>query len=446
MNPGQPSVRPPATASRRPRGVAALTVVMVLFFVMAMVAAYTNRNLIFEQRIATNSYRANRALEAADAGVEWTVAMLNGGRIDANCAPSTNVADTDFRRRYHTDAPPNVNGEGGYDVVWGNVSNDRVYPACVNRVGVLSCICPTMGAATPAFGGVGDGLGSAFRIEFLRPGNAVRPGAIEFAARGCASVGEGASACTAQTHTTLPNVDGLSGALTTVGLVRALPVPPIAALTAGSTITAAALRAVNSDPATGLAVHAGAAIEPPAANVVYVGPAGSSADPRLQNDPALSALRVEANDGWFRKMFGMDPTTYQRQPAVIRVDCTANCNLAALTATLDGFPRNPIWVTGNLDIDTATDIGSAADPVMLIVTGQLTVSGNARITGFVHANSIVWAATAANAEVRGAMVATTTFNAAGLATLAYDRPLLDLISLRYGSFVRTPGSWNLILR
>ena len=45
---------------QRRHGLAALTVVMILFFVMAMVAAYTNRNLIFEQRIATNSYRGQR--------------------------------------------------------------------------------------------------------------------------------------------------------------------------------------------------------------------------------------------------------------------------------------------------------------------------------------------------------------------------------------------------
>ncbi len=81
-----PVIRPRPNLLLTPgRGVAALTVVMVLFFVMALVAAYTNRNLVFEQRISANSYRATRALEAADAGVEWTLAMLNGGRATANC-------------------------------------------------------------------------------------------------------------------------------------------------------------------------------------------------------------------------------------------------------------------------------------------------------------------------------------------------------------------------
>ena len=421
---------------------------MILFFVMAMVAAYTNRNLIFEQRIATNSYRANRALEAADAGVEWTVAMLNGGRINANCQPSTTITDNDFRHRYHTDALFDANGKpGGYDTAWAEAPNNQVYPACVNREAVLSCVCPRVGVAVAAMGGVADGQGSAFRIEFFRPGNAVRPGAMEFAARGCASVGEGAGACTSQTND-LPTVDGLSGALTTVGLVRALPILPIAALTAGTSITGAMLSITNADAATGLAVHAGVGAPAPSADVVYRGPAGSSGIAWLPVDTTLNQLRIEANDRWFRKMFGMDPATYQRQPAV-RI-CTNGCTTASLTNILLGYPRNPIWLVGDLDLDLnlapAGELGTAQNPVMLIVTGRLTISGTAVITGFVHANNIVWAAGAAGARVRGAMVAQDTFAAASLATLDYDRAALDIISLRYGSFVRVPGSWNLIFR
>jgi hypothetical protein len=438
------AVHLPGRRVHRRKGIAALTVVMVLFFVMAMVAAYTNRNLIFEQRIATNSYRANRALQAVDGGVEWTLAQLNGGRINANCQPSTTVTDSDFRRRYHTDAPANANGEGGYDVAWGGVVANRVYPACVNREGVLSCICPTVGVAAPAIGGVADGLGSAFRVEFIRPGNAVRPGAIEFATRGCASVGFGSSSCTSQTHDDLPTVDGLSGALTTIGLVRALPVAPIAALTAGTSITGADLSITNADATTGLAAHA-ANLPAPSARVVYQGPAGSSVN-AWWVDPMLTTLRAEANDGWFRKMFGMDPATFQLQPAVRRVDCSGGCNSASLTNVLLGYPRNPIWVTGDLDLNTAGLLGTAADPVMLIVTGQLTISAGIVITGFLHANNTVWAPGASAASVQGAVVTKDGFAAASLATIVYNRAALDIISLRYGSFVRAPGGWNLFLR
>ena len=49
-------------------GAASLVVVLMLFFVIALVSAYTSRNLIFEQRTANNQYRSTQALEAAEAG------------------------------------------------------------------------------------------------------------------------------------------------------------------------------------------------------------------------------------------------------------------------------------------------------------------------------------------------------------------------------------------
>ena len=84
------------------RGAAALIVVLLLFFIISLVAAYAGRNLIFEQRTSTNQYRATQAFEAAEAGLEWAVAMLNGGRVTADCIPPdpVDVAQPSFRQRY----------------------------------------------------------------------------------------------------------------------------------------------------------------------------------------------------------------------------------------------------------------------------------------------------------------------------------------------------------
>ena len=116
--------------------------------------------------------------------------------------------------------------------------------------------------------------------------------------------------------------------------------------------------------------------------------------------------------------------------------------MAALANTLLGHPRNPIWVDGNLDIDVAGDLGSATEPRLIIVTGTLTVSANATLRGFFHANRVDWNSVA---SVDGALVSATSFNAAAgaNATMVYNKPLLDIIRLRYGSFVRAPGGWNL---
>lgn len=424
------------------RGVAALTVVMILFFVMALVAAYTNRNLLFEQRISANSYRSNRALEAADAGVEWTVAMLNAGRIDGNCRPTNNAAFGDFRSRYlvRVDTAVNVvGGEGGFDLPWGATTANRVYPACIVRDGALRCICPVLGAATPDIGAPADGIGSAFRIAFFLPGNAVRAGAMQFTSRGCSNPGSGSDSCFAQKDA-MPVVDGVSAALTTVGLLRALPVAPLAPLTAGQKVLngGGKLVVVNRDTQTdGLTVRAGGDIE---ADTTDFSRLKTGVDTWKKFDPNLEADAAAANQGWFRAMFAMDPATYRQQPAVVRLDCAAGCTMTQLTDALASNPRNPIWAEGNLNLGTAGALGSAANPLMLIVTGTLTVAANVNVTGFVHAQQVNWNSLA---SLQGALVSATSFSATAEARLTYDKAVLDTIRLEYGSFVRTPGSWNL---
>ena len=71
-------IRPPMRRGHGPRrGAASLVVVMILFFIITLVAAYTSRNLLFEQRTSANQYRATLAFETADAGIEWAIARLN---------------------------------------------------------------------------------------------------------------------------------------------------------------------------------------------------------------------------------------------------------------------------------------------------------------------------------------------------------------------------------
>ena len=93
----------PAAAANRQRqlGAASLAVVLMLFFVIALVSAYTSRNLIFEQRTSVNQYRSTMAFEAAEAGLAWATALLNGGRIGNNCTEATSApASTSFSQRY----------------------------------------------------------------------------------------------------------------------------------------------------------------------------------------------------------------------------------------------------------------------------------------------------------------------------------------------------------
>jgi hypothetical protein len=85
----------------RQRGAAALFITSMLFLAMALTALLVNRNLVFEQRSATNQYRATQAFEAAEAGLEWATAQLNNPeKLGTDCRPSADDAARTFRQWY----------------------------------------------------------------------------------------------------------------------------------------------------------------------------------------------------------------------------------------------------------------------------------------------------------------------------------------------------------
>jgi len=436
------------SAPDRVRGLAALSVVMVLFFIMALVAAYTNRNLVFEQRVAANSYRSEQALVAADGAVDWTLQMLNSGRVTMACQPSGNAADSPPRERYLSRVE-----DGGYSPL--GVSTDPLFMSCVVRDAAVTCVCPTSDTPDPSPHAVKDwpvnAGGSGFRVQLQSPGAGARAGVVIASVRGCGTPGTGDTSCAAATDR--PEADGIVLVRQTLGLVRALPVPPVAALTTGGAVTApgAALRASNPDSATGMSVHSGGAIDVGGGSQ-FSGPAGSSDDGRLANDATLSALvPVSANrflpsDAFFRGMFGMEPATFSRQPGLVRIDCSAAaCTADDLRSALDRYPGLPIWFQGDLNLaGTAggAPMGNSTHPAMVIATGRLTVAAAVDLQGFFYAHDVAWTGAASGARVQGAMVALTDFVADATATLQYDAVALRNIQLFYGSFVRAPGGWN----
>ena len=430
------------------RGVAALTVVMILFFVMALVAAYTNRNLVFEQRISANSYRSARALDASEAAIDWTLSMLNGGRIDTSCVSSNSTNDRDFRGNYlNLMDTSDLQGPGRYETVWRLDPTKMMFPSCISKNGALSCICPTLAARTPTVAVPSDGIGTAFNVLLRTPTNELQPGTLNVDALGCASIGTGAGACYNQSSQFEVISDAKSGVRAGIGLVQALPVVPEATLTVGRDVNGAgALTVTNSGSGSNgkAAVIAGGNITAP------LEPLGNP-PPILAPDATSSRLVAVPNNAapygnWFKSRFGMDIANFKNQPAVISIDCATGCNSANLADIHARFPRNPIWIEGNLTINTGGVLGSNAgnikdwEPILLVVNGTLTVTADVSIVGFVHATTVVWSA--AGASLKGAIMSPGDFTATTAARLSYDAQVLEVIRLYYGSFVRVPGSWK----
>jgi len=200
--------------------------------------------------------------------------------------------------------------------------------------------------------------------------------------------------------------------------------------------------ASNSDPNTAVALHAGDVINKNGTSQ-FNGPAGTEADVlEVQGDTEMSGYAGNA-DIFFQSLFGMMPADYKQQPAALVVNCGGGCTASSeLTTALASNPTRVIWINGNLNIDQAATFGSASRPVMIVVSGTVTVSQAATINGVIFSmGSMSWAA--GGGVVNGALITQNDFNATGTATLIYDREIVRRIRQSYGSFVRVPGSWRI---
>lgn len=449
-----------AGSASRQRGAAALIVVMLLFFVISLVAAYTSRNLIFEQRTAANQYRSTQALEAADAGIEWALAQLNAGRITNSCVPSTDdtaTGEKSFRERYLTFN--NSNGNLTPKSVTSG-SGGSITPRCVFDASSTtasdwkwSCNCPQPDSASGALSGpTGTGPAPAFILLMQSVGS--RPDLIQIVSNSCTRLGTDCLNFAAARGGT---GDGVAAVRSLVALRGALTRPPAGAMTVlGTQLTLASginleLRNQNVG-ANGVTLHSAAtAANIPSSGVTLTGLPGVAPNGTVVTGdaslapPTLGTLSTEARR--FASFFGMLPTTYGRQPGLPTVDCSGGCDAGDINLAMTRNPGRPIWILGSggtVTIDN--NVGSAAAPALLIIEGDLAVVDDAIVYGLIYGRKAVWNwAVTDDLTVRGAVIAEGSLALTGSSsttTVIYDADVLKALRVAYGTFVRVPGSWR----
>jgi hypothetical protein len=455
--------------SRRQRGLATLIVVMVLFFIVALVAAYTSRNLVFEQRTSANQYRSTQALEAAEAGLQWTLAMLNGGRIDDACKPVADQTKASFRARYI-----NTIDESRRITLAGGAT--PFLPRCTFDAGAGQWSCVCAGATANILPSVvGNAQKPFFRIRFGLVGG--REDVMRIESVGCTRPD---ATCLSAVSPQAPDGDAMAVVTSLVTLRTGLSSPPGAAVTAegsinggGSALGRGPLKAINNDPGSdkfpgtnGVTFMAGDTVT---GNVTPVSLPGSPGNASLRADEStLANLRALAgppaqtkSDRLFSLVFGMWPATYQAQPSVIEMSCGGGCTASQVNAKALQYPGHAIWINGNLTVNS--NIGSVptnADPtaesvletevaptgpVLLIVTGNLTLtSGN--VVGLVYHRATPgtpdWDLGLGNTSIRGALITEGNIFPAGQQSVTYDAAVLNRLHSRFGSYVRVPGGWK----
>ncbi len=413
------------------RGVASLIVVMVLFFIISMVAAYTSRNLIFEQRTSTNQYRSTQALEAADAGLQWALGLLNSGRIDPSCVASTNLADTSFRQRYVS-----INGSTGAITPLLTSLGATLMPSCVFDGSNWQCSCPVDGApsvTTPS----GAGVFPAFRVRFVAVPS--RTGVVKVESNGCTRNADSclnfpASGSDNEGRVTVTALVALKGGVSTI------PAAPLTLMGSLGLLGSANLTVVNSDPATtGITVHAGQGVSSTGLKRITT-PGTPSELSVFEGDPTLGGL---SPNRMFANVFGLWRETYRDQPGAVLLNCgLGGCSANTVRTTIAQNPGRVLWLQGDFSVDSAGDIGSAAEPVVIVASGAISFSAAARMYGLLYTQAATWTTTSGAAEVRGAVVAEGNVVGSSTATFVYDAPLLTQLRTRSGSFALVPGSWR----
>lgn len=414
---------------------------MVLFFLMSLVAAYTSRNLIFEQRTSVNQYRATQAYEAAEAGLEWALTMLNSGRIGANCLETgATTSDTSFRQRYLA-----INAVTG---VVAPVST-ALWPSCVsNGAGGWDCSCPATGS--PALTAPsGNGVFPAFRVRFTAD-DLTRPGLIRIESNGCTKLD---NACLNH-PASAQNLEGRANVAAIVALTSALPTPPGAALSVtGTPAAGSSLTIYNTDlEIGGVTVQAGGTFGVGSWTLHSVPgtPVSASIAP---DDTSLGALYA-APDRAFASVFSMWPATYRTQQAAVVVNCPAAADCRAELATQVAMnPDRVIWATttdptATITLASAGTIGSApgassvAGPAVIVFDRPVDVTASGvSIYGFVYSRGGTWQGTSP-LSIQGAAFIEGDLASSANATVVMNGAVLKSLRLRSGSFVRAPGGWD----
>ena len=412
------------------RGAMALIVTMVLFFAMTLVAAYVNRNLVFEQRISANQYRATQAFEAAEAGLEWTLAQLNNPlKLGDDCRPGTAANDKSFRERYLAYDAATASHT---PLTWTRGAQQvALQPTCVRAGSGWDCSCPSSGDPTLPANLQAEPV-AAFSIRLVR---ARQPGALRVVADGCTSLAgvclpgsSSVAAATAQAQEVVALVPGLASA----------PAAPLT--TKEGAVSTASLGLHNTDAASGGSVlQAGTAVSLPNARITTL-PGGMPSLAVADEDLALQSLGANR---YFSRLFGLDKTAWRLQPAVRTLACQGVCNDVVAEAVSAGSGPALLWVDGDLTLDGPLALGSAVRPVMLLARGAIRLSGSVLLHGVLYGSRIEWNDNGSGAGLLlGAAVSESGFSGNGGPDLYYDAAVLAVLKGNSGSFARVPGSWR----
>jgi hypothetical protein len=434
---------------RRPeRGVATLTVALLLLFVASLATLYVNRGVLVEQRASAVQMQSSQTLEAAEAAVEWATGMLNSTYfIGPDCKPTTVGTDKrTFRERYaltkaYDAASPTTD-------MFPSTANPgcKVDPA----TGALTCSCPTAGAAV-----LGSAQQPSFTVAFEAIPDPSNPAvnladAVKITAWACAAQAVG---CKPYEAGETDGYNTAEGHQRVTAVLKLGPAPriPSAPLTCGtSCLVSGSFNIVNKDVATnGVLINAGTTItvKGGAENGLESLEGQPVANAQIANDQSL--LNLSSKDptcdksAMFMAYFSMTIEQFRDATTTTKISCSsaADCK-SKLDAAIEGG-SNSFYFETDLQLSGNNTFGTRARPITIVTPNAIKINGDNTFYGLIFSNSADWNDIGTgSAKIYGAQVTCAAYNTNGNGTLEYDPEALKNTRRTSAPLVRVPGSWR----
>lgn len=327
------------------KGVASLVVAVVILVTVTFVTFYTSRAVLMEQKISTNDYRSRMAFEAAQAGIDATMNALNQGWLLGPDANGDNLPDV---------VTTNVVFDPQNDGVANNTNTTTLANGSKVKVELQSASADNVIQIRVTSTGESDDRAAKRVINQFIAAVPPLPNIPDspFVSRGAMQVGGAAVINNPEGHSTIWTGENVSlGGDANTATNIADPTSANYPNCLGGSVQCDLVQS-SSRQIAGLDI--------------------------IESDTSLSKL---TEPEFFENFFGTTPAVFRDS----RTDVITQ-NLVAQNGVVDKV----IWVdtnatgTGTVNLTAGNVFGSAAQPVIIIIDGNLSVSGNNDFFGLVY--------------------------------------------------------------
>jgi len=157
----------------------------------------------------------------------------------------------------------------------------------------------------------------------------------------------------------------------------------------------------------------------------------------------VSSLASMSSDTFFGTFFGVGNSVVKNSIA----HYYSNNSDTNYTGTLNGMTGTSIWIdqtAGTAKLDGAAVIGSPTNPVLLIVNGNLKVTGSLVLYGFLYVTGTTTTDVLGSVSIMGSVATADSLNMKGSAIVNYNSSVLSNLQNQSAMmyYARVSGSWK----